>query len=74
MGPIPDRTLEHLGTSDRAVIVARQLILEAGRDVAAGRKPKGLDPATYRDVRAYDAVVKRDQTWRDLGPELVAKW
>jgi len=74
MGPIPDRTKEHLGTSDRAVIVARQLLLEAGRDVAAGRKPKGIDPATYRDVRAYDAVVPRGQTWRALARELVAKW
>jgi hypothetical protein len=74
MGPIPDRTQEHLGTSDRAVIVARQLLLEAGRDVAAGKKPKGLDPVTYRNVRAYDAVVPRSQTWRALAPELVAKW
>jgi phthalate 4,5-dioxygenase len=74
MGPIADRTKEHLGTSDRAVITARQLLLEAGRDVAEGRKPRGLDPATYRNVRAYDAVVKRDQDWHALEPELVAKW
>ena len=74
MGPIPDRTKEHLGTSDRAVIMARQLLLEAGRDVAAGRAPRGVDPATYRGVRAYDAVVHRGQDWRVLGPELVAKW
>jgi phthalate 4,5-dioxygenase oxygenase subunit len=74
MGPIPDRTKEHLGTSDRAVITARQLLLEAGNDVAAGRTPKGVDPATYRTVRAYDAVVRRGEDWRVLAPELVAKW
>jgi phthalate 4,5-dioxygenase len=74
MGPIADRTKEHLGTSDRAVITARTLLLEAGRDVAEGRDPRGLDPATYRGVRAYDAVVKRDQDWRALEPQLIAKW
>ena len=29
MGPIVDRSKEHLGTTDRAIIVLRQLLLEA---------------------------------------------
>ncbi len=53
MGLICDRSLEHLGTTDRAVIAARQLLLEACDDVA-GRDLRGTDPATYRNARAAD--------------------
>jgi len=34
-GPIVDRTREHLGPADRAIIVARQLLLKAIEAVAA---------------------------------------
>src|SRR6266851_4845898 len=36
MGPIVDRSREHLGSSDKAVIAARRLLLEATRQVAEG--------------------------------------
>jgi nitrite reductase/ring-hydroxylating ferredoxin subunit len=39
MGPIQDRTREHLATSDRAIIAARRLLFRAIDDVAAGRAP-----------------------------------
>jgi phenylpropionate dioxygenase-like ring-hydroxylating dioxygenase large terminal subunit len=75
MGAIVDRSKEHLGTSDRAIIAARQLLLEATHDVERGRAPKGSDPQTYRRVRAYDEFVPRGADWRELlAPELVAKW
>jgi phthalate 4,5-dioxygenase len=38
-GPIMDRANEHLGTTDRPVIVMRQLLLSAVRDVQEGRDP-----------------------------------
>ncbi len=38
-GPIIDRSQEHLGTTDRPVMLMRRLLLEAVRDVAAGRDP-----------------------------------
>ena len=75
MGPICDRTKEHLGTTDRAVIVARQLLLEAIADVAKGRRPKGLDPAAYCSVRAVDKLVTKDIPWRDsLRDEVLARY
>jgi phenylpropionate dioxygenase-like ring-hydroxylating dioxygenase large terminal subunit len=75
MGPICDRTKEHLGTSDKAIIAARQLLLEACDDVAAGKDPRGTDPADYRSVRPYDDYVPRNQTWREAwANELTAKW
>jgi nitrite reductase/ring-hydroxylating ferredoxin subunit len=48
MGPIADRTKEHLGVSDTAIIQIRKLLLQILRDVAAGKEPPGLDPASYR--------------------------
>lgn len=75
MGPIVDRTREHLGTSDRAIIAMRQLMLEGTHDVEAGRAPKGTDPNTYRNVRAYDDFVPRGADWRArFGDEVLAKW
>jgi phthalate 4,5-dioxygenase len=75
MGPICDRSKEHLGTTDKAIITARQLLLEACDDVAAGKTPRGTDPTTYRAVRPYDDYVPRNRTWREAwANELTAKW
>ena len=75
MGPIVDRSKEHLGTSDRAIIAMRQLLLEATDEVAAGRAPRGADPAASRSIRAYDGYVPKGQNWRDaFASELIAKW
>ena len=39
MGPIVDRTRDHLSSSDVAVVQARRLLLQALEDDAAGRTP-----------------------------------
>jgi phthalate 4,5-dioxygenase len=54
MGPIVDRSQEHLGSTDRAIVTMRRLLLEATRTVEAGGVPKGADPSTYRLMRAVD--------------------
>ena len=60
-GPIVDRTREHLGTSDKAVIALRQLLLGAARGLAEGVEPQTpYDPDCYR-VRAHAARVPRDE-------------
>ena len=75
MGPIVDRSKEHLGTSDRAIIAARQLLLEAVDAVQSGRRPRGSDPASYRNVRAYDDYLTGADDWRRaFATELIAKW
>jgi len=56
---------EHLGTTDRAVIAARQLLLEACDDVAEGRDPRGTDPAIYREARAADNLIPRKRRLAD---------
>jgi phthalate 4,5-dioxygenase len=75
MGPIADRSQEHLGSTDRAIIATRQLLVEAIDAVEAGDAPRGVDPATYRLVRPFDDFVPRDGSWRDaFASELVAKF
>ena len=75
MGPIVDRSLEHLGTTDRAIIVMRQLMLEAVDDVEAGRAPRGSDPATYRRARALDHMIDDGLPWREaLRDEILSKF
>jgi 5,5'-dehydrodivanillate O-demethylase len=51
-GVIADRTKEHLGESDRGVILIRKRLLEDLAAVAAGRDPKGAirDPGANHNV------------------------
>ena len=75
MGKIVDRSKEHLGTTDKAIIACRQLLLEAVDAVAAGQAPRGIDPSTYERVRPYDAVVPPGKTWEaEFAGELIAKF
>jgi phthalate 4,5-dioxygenase len=75
MGPIVDRGQENLGTTDRAIVTMRRLLLEATRAVERGERPKGVDPATYRGVRPHDTMVPPNADWREVfAPELKAKW
>jgi phenylpropionate dioxygenase-like ring-hydroxylating dioxygenase large terminal subunit len=75
MGQIVDRSKERLGTTDKAIIACRQLLLEAVAAVAGGKEPRGLNPSTYERVRPYDSVVPHDKSWEsEFAPELVAKF
>jgi len=52
-GTVADRTQEHLGESDRGVILMRKRILEDAERVAKGEEPMGVirDPEKNRCVR-----------------------
>jgi phthalate 4,5-dioxygenase oxygenase subunit len=64
MGPIVDRSREHLGPADRAVIQARRLLLEAVKTVADGGTPRAIAP-TFGGLVAAEAVLPRDADWRE---------
>src|SRR5256714_2605847 len=66
MGPIVDRSEEHLGSTDRAIVTLRRLLLEATRVVASGGTPKGVDPASYRKIRATDHYAENQQEIAEL--------
>ena len=69
MGPIVDRSKEHLGPADKAIIQARRLLLQAIKTTQEGGVPPGVEP-TYYELRAGEAVIARQADWRDvLTPE-----
>ncbi|HXS38856.1 MAG TPA: Rieske 2Fe-2S domain-containing protein [Stellaceae bacterium] len=75
MGPIVDRSLENLGTSDRPIVTMRRLLLEAVDAVERGGDPPALDPKSHRAIRAHDGVVPKGDNWRDaFAAGLAAKW
>ena len=70
MGPIADRTIEHLGMSDTVIIKLRRLLLEALHDFEAGGEPPGLDPTAYR-VRSARFTLPAGRTFEEAVDELV---
>jgi nitrite reductase/ring-hydroxylating ferredoxin subunit len=74
MGPIVDRSLEHLGASDLAIIAARRLLLQATRDVEAGGDPLGVDTTGLR-ARPAEMVLPLDAAWAEaMQDAIVARW
>jgi phthalate 4,5-dioxygenase len=71
MGPIVDRSREHLGSTDKAIVTMRLMLLDAIKKVANGDEPPGLEPDTYRHVKASDAVLPRTARWQEAAEELL---
>jgi phthalate 4,5-dioxygenase len=68
MGPILDRTKEHLGVSDTAVIRFRRMMLDAvKRFTESGVTPVGLTATVpYADLRAEEAMLRIDASWHSV--------
>jgi hypothetical protein len=64
MGAIADRTLERLGTTDRAIITSRRLLLKAVKTVEDGGDPPGVAPSYY-GLRAGERVIDKSANWFD---------
>jgi phthalate 4,5-dioxygenase len=75
MGPIYDRTKEHLGSADTAIIQMRRLLLDAVRDVSEGRDPTGSHAEGNR-VRPAQMFLPEDARWTEtqLKDALVAQY
>jgi phthalate 4,5-dioxygenase oxygenase subunit len=63
MGPIVDRSLEHLGPADKAIISLRQMLLRGVKTVQEGGDPPGLGESYYW-LRAAEKVLPKDADWR----------
>ena len=75
MGPIVHREREHLGGSDRAVIILREVLLQVLKEFQEGVDPPGADPETYRNVRPIDLVLPKNVRWQDAAaPQMAAAW
>jgi phthalate 4,5-dioxygenase oxygenase subunit len=76
-GPIMDRSAEHLGTSDIALIAWRRIMLKSARALAEhGTPPPGSQPgASWQSVTSTTVRVPDGISWKDflpLQPQLVA--
>ena len=61
MGPIMDRTKEHLYHGDAAIIRLRQMLVSASRDLEEGIEPPGMDGSiAYHKIRSEDIVIGPD--------------
>ena len=75
MGPIVDRSKEFLGTTDIAIVAARELLLEAAREVATGITPRGTEAEECREVSAADVVIPTGADWREfMKDDFIASW
>ena len=64
MGPIQDRSREHLCPTDRGIVMTRRMLLQAAEANRAGKPIPGLDPAQQR-VRSCAIELARDQHYKD---------
>ena len=71
-GPVYDRTREHLGGGDIAVIKLHQALLTAARALHDG-KPEALPALSgqgdFRSVRSAEKVLAADEDWQVLGTD-----
>jgi phenylpropionate dioxygenase-like ring-hydroxylating dioxygenase large terminal subunit len=69
MGPVYDRSQEHLGNTDKAIIRMRRLLLQTARDL----EEKGIEPpATHPSpelsrVYSSEKILAPGEDWRTLG-------
>jgi phthalate 4,5-dioxygenase len=76
MGPIMDRTSEHLGTSDVMIIRVRRRLLQAIKAFSDEKEvPPGVDNPSCYAIRSGSVVLPEDTDWlegvKDLLPAFV---
>ncbi|HEY7263909.1 MAG TPA: Rieske 2Fe-2S domain-containing protein, partial [Trebonia sp.] len=69
-GPIYDRTREHLGSTDVAVIRMHRLLLRSARALMNGEEPPALPGAgDFLAIRGAEKVLADGEDWRVLGTD-----
>ena len=70
MGSVVDRTIEHLGTTDVAIIAARRLYIKAARElVDQGIEPPGVwEQKDYEHIRSEAFLQPATAAWQEQRP------
>ena len=72
MGPICDRSSEHLGASDKGIIAVRRFLLDAVKSLQAGLEPPHIIMDTAKNdfpqIVTTSKLVPPGQDWRDHFP------
>jgi hypothetical protein len=72
-GRIWDRSLEHLGSTDKVIAAARRRLMEAARALhEEGIPPPGVDQPEAFAVRSAIVNLPKDQNWVEASREMVA--
>jgi phthalate 4,5-dioxygenase len=71
MGPLYDRTQEHLGKSDTVLVQARQRLINAARRLGEGAEPPGLDPKDFRRRPISWTLPRNVPSWADAIAEAI---
>lgn len=67
MGAMFDRTREYLGTTDKAVIAFRRIMIDAAKRYHDhGVPPPTVDDPTLYRVRGCSAMLPRNASWVEL--------
>jgi phthalate 4,5-dioxygenase oxygenase subunit len=69
MGPIVDRSQDHPGSSDMAVVQFRRMMVAAAKRFADGGTAIGTAEPRIRHVRlaSFEGMVPKSADWRTLG-------
>jgi len=71
MGPIADRSLDHLGSSDVAVIQFRRQMVSAAKAVQAGGPALGTTGVSRQaNLASFEGMVAKGEDWRPLTTRL----
>ncbi|MGC2519728.1 MAG: aromatic ring-hydroxylating dioxygenase subunit alpha [Burkholderiales bacterium] len=68
MGPIQDRTREHLVPTDSGIIMARRCLTKAALALQKGVQPPAVDPATHR-VRSASVILPPGVAFKDAAKD-----
>ena len=67
LGPISDRTKEHLGASHAAVVRLRDTMLKSVRGFMEGEDPPRLDPPiAFDQIRSHHKMLPVDVPWHQI--------
>jgi len=70
-GAIVDRSLEHLGTSDTAIIKMRRLLIDAAKKLENGEEPAPAQNGSLYRVRSHSVVIDGQDDFDDR-PDILA--
>ena len=68
MGPVIDRTHEHLGAIDAMIIQMRRKMMRSAQALLEnGEAPSEIDNPSAAQLRALQMILSRDKDWIDIG-------
>jgi phthalate 4,5-dioxygenase oxygenase subunit len=69
-GPIYDRTKEHLGSTDMALVRMHRMLLRAAKGLPRGEQPPALGGmGDFCSIRGAEKVLADGEDWRPLGTD-----